>query len=157
MQILDEVIFDRELANGLHVVIRDNSKRIAADRWFVKLNCLCEMEIDPASLARLTMGAEELAAFSKEQGGKARHQFIKERNFVDEGEREEVVAELLAQIEDTTLAYLATSGFATNLLQQNVDDFCQEYRVRQEMGLNRDSGEDDDDGPADFSACFEDD
>ncbi len=157
MQKLNEIILETDLANGLHVIVIDNSKTMAADRWYITLTCRSESPLPPYKLAALDLDAEILAAFVEHMAGTINHVFTKERNFVDEKLKDEVVAEFLEQIEQVSLPYLAADSFIENLFQQNMDDFVQEYRVRQEMNLlatDDDDGEDD--GPADFSACFND-
>jgi hypothetical protein len=95
------------------------------------------------------------AAFSTHYNGVLVHEFTKERNFVDENVKDEVVSAIIGQIHDNSLAYVANPVFAANLLQQKVDQFIQEQNVRREMGMVHDD-EEEDDGPADFSACFRD-
>lgn len=154
MEILNDEILHTSLANGLQVTVVDNSKRMAADRWYVKINCLAQAPLPAQKLATLTLESEQLAAFVEHTQGNLQYRFSKERNFVDEGVKAEVVEELMGQIHSTALPYLATDSFLANLFDKSVEDFVQEYQVRQEMGL--DLEEEEDDGPADFSACFQD-
>ena len=155
-QILNEKIFETSLANGMQVVVYDNSKLMAADRWYISLTCRCEMDLPASKLTSLALEDEILTALDDRLAGKITHVCKKERNFVDAACKDEVVEELLNQLQDTTLPYLAAQTFVERLFQQNVDDFVQEYKVRQELGLDNQE-EEEDDGPADFSACFRDD
>lgn len=156
-KILNEKIFETRLANGLYVEIIDNSKLMAVDRWYITLTCRSEADLPARKLANLDMEASLLERFMAKMAGKISHVCTKERNFVDAACKDEVVAELLAQLQETILPYLAAEVFIDRFLQQNVDDFVQEYRVREELGLALENEEDEEDeGPADFSDCFRD-
>ncbi len=153
---LDEELLRSQLTNGLLVVVTDNSKTMAADRWYITLTCRAEIELPPKKLAALSMDSEMLAAFVAKTNGKLEYVFTKERNFIDEGLKDEAVAEFMGQIEEVTLPYLGATTFVDRLFEQKVEEFSQEYKVRQEIGLIARDDEEEDDGPADFSACFKD-
>ncbi len=139
------------LENGLTITIYDKCKQIAGDRHFVKISCVVEGCFSEESCAPL-LTEEQLTAFNaKYPQGKLTYQFDKERNFIDEGVKDEVLQELVSQCE-ATYDYISATQFSQNLLSKTVEGFIQEFQVRQEMDLVEKTQEVEE--PDDFSACF---
>jgi hypothetical protein len=145
------ILLSKKLDNGLHVTIYDKCKRIAWDRYLVKISCVVEGKFAEPDCAAL-LHAEHLPSFQeKYPEGKISILFDKERNFIDEGVKDAVLQDLVGQCE-VNFDYMATGRFAENLLSKTVDEFILEFQVRQEMGLVADPQEVDE--PDDFSGCF---
>ena len=91
---------------------------------------------------------------AKHIGNKVTKDFVQERNFVDERERNDVTDELLARLDVNIKGYLASENFPARFL----DRCCDEARTACLTKIAQPTGAQagDDDGPADFSACFRD-
>jgi hypothetical protein len=150
----EKLIETKTLENGVKVSLFDFCKPIAADRWYVKILCRIELAVPEEKLGGSGLDSAGQTAFAEHYKGVLIHEFAKERNFVDENDRDEVVAAIVAQVNDNSLSYVANPVFAENLFRQKVEEFIQEQHVRAQMGV--DHAEEEDDGPADFSSCFQD-
>ncbi len=150
----EKLIETKTLENGVKLSLFDLCKPIAADRWYVKILCRMELAVPEEKLSGSPLDEEGQGDFVEHYNGILVHEFAKERNFVDENVKDEVVSAIISQIHDNSLGYVANPVFAANLFQQKVDQFIQERDIRKEMGVDHDEEEDDD--PADFSACFRD-
>ncbi len=150
----EKLIETKTLDNGVKVSLFDFCKPIAADRWYVKILCRIELALPADKIAGSGLDGAGQAAFNDHCNGVLVHEFIKERNFVDENVKDEVVGAIISQINENSLSYVANPVFADNLFRQKVDEFVQEQAIRVQMGLVPDEEEGDE--PADFSSCFKD-
>lgn len=148
----EKLIEAKTLANNITVSLFDLCKPVAADRWYVKI--LCRLELPPDKLGDIDLEGDDLQAFFEEYRQGLFHEFAKERNFVDDKAKDDVVAEVLAHIKENALKYIENSVFSENLVRQKVDEFRQKCLVKRELGM--DTHEEEEEGPADFSACFRD-
>ena len=148
-------IYKEELANGITVRVIDQSRQVAADRWYIKLVCTVSLPVDEGMITVRDDDAPELLAMVRRRlGSEAMQEFVQERNFVDEEEKDEVVAELLARTKGKIKGYLASAKFPASFLVH----CCDEARTAclAMINLPAEDQADDDDGPADFSGCFQD-
>ncbi len=146
------IIVSHTLDNGLIVEIIDQSRLIAGDRWYVKIVCVTTGPY-PADKCKKLLTEEQFQAFEEKYPDcEIVFSYEKERNFVDDAVKEEVLQELVDNIESSNIDYMAKQSFADNLLDKTIEEFIQEFSVRKEMGLleKRDEVEE----PDDFSACF---
>ncbi|MEN8256466.1 MAG: hypothetical protein ABFS09_01240 [Thermodesulfobacteriota bacterium] len=150
----EKLIETKTLENGVKVSLFDFCKPVAADRWYVKILCRIELDIPPEKLAASGLDEAGQLAFNERFAGVLVHEFAKERHFIDDNVKDEAVRAIIAQIHENSLGYVANPVFAANLFQQKVDEFIQELDVRQQLDIKQE--ENDDDGPADFSSCFQD-
>ena len=150
----EKLIETKALDNGVTVSLYDFCKPIAADRWYVKIVCRLELALSPQLLTTTELSDVDRELLLERAGGVLCHEFAKERNFVDENEKAAVVSGLIASMYENSLSYVANPVFAENLLRQKVEEFRKEMEVRRQMVVE--SPEEDDDGPADLSACFRD-
>ena len=113
---------------------------LEADRG--QFNALCEDNPELLAMVRTRIGSEVIK------------EFVLERNFVDAREKDEVVAELLTRTKENINGYLASPKFPAPFL----DRCCDEARTACLAMINLPTEEqvDDDDGPTDFSGCFQD-
>jgi len=142
------------LPNDIKVAIYDLSKKIAGDRWFIRICCLATLSLNDTLLGELSEDEEMTAAFKERYNNGISLNLVKERNFIDETVKDQVVQELLDQIYEHSLDYMKNQTFPLKLVKSKFDAFKKEYYYRKEMQVTDDN--DEDDGPADFSACFKD-
>ncbi len=150
----EKLLETKTMSNGIKVSLFDFCKAVAGDRWYVKIVCRIELDVSNEDLSSLGLDNSGQAAFNDKYNGTLVHEFSKDRHFVDENVKDEAVNDLISQINDNSLNYVARPVFAENLIKQKVDELIQELEVRQQLGMNEQ--EEDDDGPADFSSCFQD-
>ncbi len=150
-----ELIEEKELANGIRLSFFNESKIMTGDRWLIKLKCLAQLPVTDDDFASLPQDDPDLLQYLREKfAGNLSFSTVRERIFVDETEQEQVFSELLKTFLESTLDYLAAPNFPEQLMDSKFKKFSQEYQVKKE--LDKLVEEDDDDGPADFSACFKD-
>jgi len=145
----------RTLANGIIVSYENMSRLIAADRWLVKIKCkvFCPVNLD--DLSSLAGDDQELLAELRNVFAEGlSHEILRERNFVDEAEKQEIIEEIIAQYEINVENYMGSDVFTRRLLKTRAGEIVDSFRLRQNMPPE--PVMDDDDGPADFSACFRD-
>lgn len=142
----------KKLTNGMTITYQDESKRLAADRWLVKLRCLAAIPLQ-GWMREALAGDDPPTVFSRERlGGQLAHEIVMERNFIDEADKERVLAELIAQLERTAFEYLAKETFVRQLFTIKMAEASRLYA--QQGWTPKLDEEEDSPGPADFSACF---
>ncbi len=143
---------EKELTNGMTISCHDESKKLAADRWLVKLRYRAAIPLQEWMREALA-GDDPQTVFCREQlGGQLVHEIVMERNFIDEADREGVLAEIIEHLESTVLGYLSKEAFVRQLFTIKLAEGAQVY-AQQGWPQRVEEGEDPP-GPADFSDCF---
>jgi hypothetical protein len=148
-------IYKEELANGIMVRVTDKSRRVAGDRWHIKLVCTVSLPVEEGMIkVRDDDDPELLAMIRTLLGSEVMKEFVQERTFVDVQEKDEMVAEMLASTKGNIQGYLASVKFPASFL----DRCCDEARTACLTMINQPTDEQAGDvvGPADFSGCFQD-
>jgi len=140
------------LANGAEVVCLDLSKKLAGDRWLVKMRCVLRVPLTGWMEAELAGGGPRGEFLRRELAGGLEFEQLYERNFVDEKERRRVMAGFLERVEANAAGYLGAEAFVRKLFFRRVDALGE--RWRRLAAAPPPAAVDEDDGPADFSACF---
>lgn len=152
----NELVKEKQLPNGMQLSFFNESKIMTGDRWLVKLHCQALLPLTEEDFASLPQDDPDLLQYlRKEFAGNLSFSTVRERVFVDDTEQEQVFAELLEIFNGDILNYLASPTFPRKLMADEFTRLSQEYRVKKELDMLVDD-EEDDDGPADFSACFAD-
>lgn len=149
-----ELIKEKILANGLKISFADCSKLVAADRWLVKMRGEVKMPIAGLDRPKTGDGPELLAMIQERAGESVSFIILKERNFIDADEKEAVLADFIDQIEANLLDYLGDPSFPQKLFNRKYDEIRQQCMIEWQQSKLPASTEDE--GPADFSACFRD-
>ena len=144
-----------DLDNGMKVTVSDESGKVAGDRWLVKVRCEAQMAT-AHHLDKVVEDTELLDPIGREMGGHVRFVLHKERNFVDEKHKNDVVDESVKQIMNNIERYLASESFPARLFDQRYTEARNMVLTRRQSEQKVDSTWDDDDGPADFSGLFAD-
>jgi len=143
---------EKELANGMTATYLDESKKLAADRWLVKLRCRIAMPLQGWMLEEMAGDAPQTLFCREQFAGCLAHEVAMERNFIDAADREKVMAEMIERLEDTMLGYLAKEVFVRQLFTVKLAEFTRRYAQQGWTERLEDGG--DIAEPADFSACF---
>jgi len=143
---------EKELANGMTATYLDESKKIAADRWLVKLRCRTAIPLQGWMLDDMAGGDPQTLFCLEQLNGRLTHEIVMERNFIDAADKEKVMADIIERLEDTVLGYLSKKAFVRQLFTVKIAEFTQRY-AQQGRTARLEEGEDISE-PADFSACF---
>ncbi|MDH3360527.1 MAG: hypothetical protein OEL55_06605 [Desulfobulbaceae bacterium] len=150
-----QFIKEKKLANGLTLSFTDYSKPLAADRWFVKMQGEIKLPLPETIWPDTDKNDTALFTLIKEQmGDSVSYILTKERNFVDAAEKDMVLSDLVAQVEENLISYLSNPTFAQKLFARKYEEAREQCLIDQQKTPV--SVIDDDDSPADFSACFRD-
>lgn len=147
-----EVLVEKKLGNGVALTITEQSRVIAADRWYVKVVGVVSLPLTAAAWAEIEEVDPALRARVRRHLGEVlEHRLVKDRNFVDGAVKEAVVKELVAQLLETVGGYLEVEAFPARLLASKYREAREICRVElgREEGAIIDAEE-----PADFSHCF---
>ena len=145
---------ERTLANGVTIRYLNESKKLAGDRWLVKLRCHATIPIQEW-MREAMAGPGPENRFCRDHilsAGVLHHDIVRERNFIDAKEREGLFTELLDSLETTTLGYLASEPFVRQLFAKKHAEAKQLFT--QQGHADHQVDDDDPPGPADFSDCF---
>ncbi len=150
------LIDQKKLPNGMTVSFRDVSKKMAADRWLVKLKCEAAIPLTESYFDRLSLDDPDFLIFLRERlGNNLSYVVTKERIFVDGKEKDKIYKEMLEDFLESTVSYIGSPLFPQKLFESHFEKLKKEYDVKKQMDMLEEDDEDDD-GPADFSACFQD-
>ncbi len=146
------VIAEKILSNGLKLSIIDHSRAVAADRWYVKVVCSLVMPVRPEAYAGLDSGDSELDRLTRDRLGDClEYQIIRERNFVDQAVKDELIGHLTDQLQELVGQYLEDEAFPARLVAakyREIGKLCAMERA------NNSTVREEDDEPVDFSHCF---
>lgn len=152
MKILEEEV----LSSGMRVALFDESCPVVGDRWLVKVRC-------EASIGLVPEWGRDIA----ETDAPLRHEVLarlgpsliftvrKERNFVDDRDKETVLAELVRAIRQHMVGYLELPHFPRKLFAKQYAAMRANCLIERQRGVVTRS-EMEDEGPADFSSLFRD-
>ncbi len=109
----DKLIKTIVLGNGLIIEIYDYSKKVARDRWLVKMVAKVDISIDyltdnACKSSKLNFQVGELKKFFDPC---IRYEHKRERNFISDKEKDEVFKDLLTSYLESTQAYLSHPDF----------------------------------------------
>lgn len=143
---------EKKLVNGVTISYLDESRKLAGDRWLVKLRCQATIPLQEW-MRKALEGTDPQLVFCREQFGEyVTHEVVRERYFIAEGDKDQLFSELVQGLEDTVLEYLAREAFVRQLFAVRLAEFAERHG---QQGWDTPVNEEEDDpGPADFSACF---
>ncbi len=123
---MEELLVEKlALANGLDVYFYDCSRKIAGDRWYVKLLARIPVETNKERFERLGGEPHLYDDFVEATGGIVNFELHKERNFVDEREKDQVFKAILSRLKEHALDYMAHEDFADKFLKREIQAFME--------------------------------
>lgn len=144
-----KLIKKEKMANGIVLTYSDDSKNITGDRCLVRLLCKITSPLLPWMEEVIDECGAERQFVQNEMNSGLRHELSWERNFVDEKEKDECLAELQRRAHDVH-DYLANAEFLSRLFYKRLAELKEMYNCRNDLADVGQSG----DEPVDFSACF---
>ena len=105
-----------ELENGLTLEFTDVSRKVAGDRYLVVLQTRVTVPVEEKWFPKESAGRPELADIIAKVGTEVVFEQRKERNFVDEREKPDVLADIVAVAEDYGIRYIGHPDFPQKLI-----------------------------------------
>jgi len=112
-----------ELPNGLKVEFYDYSRKLAGDRWLVGLLVKIPMRVTRHDFNGFGSPDELFEKFIQKNGGEISFQLKKERNFIDEKEKDQVFSLLLENLKKHALSYMGHKDFSTGFKKKKIKEF----------------------------------
>jgi hypothetical protein len=156
--ILNDPIKSLNLKNNVQVAFYDLSKTIAGDRWFVRVCCVAKLPLLDVFFEGLEEDKEIVNAMKEACDAELTMEIVKDRNFIDEQLKDDVVKQFILQIEENSIGYMSSDIFPQKLFLSKFEEFKKKHLLTKASEGNSASRDvlDEDDGPTDFSACFQD-
>ena len=110
-----------DLPNNLVLEFYDYSRIVAGDRWLVGLLARIPIEISEEDFANRPK--ELYKDFLKEQGTVIYFDLKKERNFIDEKEKDQVFNQMLNELKEYALSYMGHKSFAKGFIKRQIQAF----------------------------------
>jgi len=104
----------------------DYSRRVAGDRWFVGLLARIPIEISEEDFAGRPRDLYK--DFLKEQGPVIYFELKKERNFIDEREKDQVLNQMLNELKEYALSYMGHKSFAKGFIRRQIQVFEERWK-----------------------------
>ncbi len=112
-----------DLPNGLTAEVYDYSRKIAGDRWLVGLTIRIDIEVTQSDFDQFENGRELFEKFQEEHGNCVTFEIKKERNFIDQREKDEIFAGLLNSIKENSLKYMGHQKLADGFRRKKLAEF----------------------------------
>lgn len=108
----DKLIKTIGLKNGLTLEIYDHSRKIAGDRWYLKMVARIDIPIDLPSLGDGLSEHVTFNALKEAFDNRIRYEQSRERNFIAKKEKDTVFNDLMNSYLTSTRQYLSHPNFA---------------------------------------------
>ena len=105
-----------ELKNGLTMVLVDNSKKIAADRWYIHIRVEIRIPVQKKWFAKDPIDDGRYQEILDTLGEEVVFSQKKERNFISEEAKDQIVKDICDRALQTGLTYCASDTFAARTI-----------------------------------------
>ena len=106
------IIEQQQLDNNIEFKLTDRSRLTAGDRWMVEVFCEASMPIDESNWDKVSGDDPALIKEIREVlGEQLVFSTIRQRNFIDEKERDAIIHEMVEQIHNHILEYVKKPHF----------------------------------------------
>ena len=139
----------KKMANGVVLTYEDESREIVGDRWLVRLCCSVSVPLSAWMEDEINLCGAEKEFILEQLDGQLRHEFVWERQFVDQDEKDKRLAELVERMDDISV-YLNVDDFAAKLFRKRLTELKSSYSCRQPLTDDYEPCEE----PTDFLDCF---
>ncbi len=107
----EKIVKEEKLENGRTLVIVDQSRKIAGDRWLVALNAEITIPVDDVISGEEAPSSADPDKIKDLLGPEVVYTYKDERNFVDDHEKETVFNGMLESYMNSSLSYLSNPAF----------------------------------------------
>ena len=145
---------DEQLANGVLVRFYDESRRVAGDRWQVKVRYDAVVSVSETFWSLVNGEPELIEEIRAALGAEIVLTNVNERNFISAEEKETLVAEIVSQAQKNIFGYLADPVFPERYFKRCFKEACEEIKRKKRDVWVPDN--EDIEEPIDFSHLFSD-
>ena len=118
----EKLIKTIDLENGLELKLYDASRKLAGDRWLVSLIARIEIPTSDSLLKENGSPSINVDEVRKALGEKLLFEQKREKIFIDEKEKDEVMKEIQDSFLNTSLSYLSHSNFPTKYILKKFNE-----------------------------------
>jgi len=111
-----DLLARHELKNGLIMVFLDQSKKIAADRWYIHIRVEIRIPVQKKWFRKEPIDEGQYQAIQQTLGEEVVFSQKKERNFVSEKVKDQIVEDICNQALRTGHTYCASDTFAARTI-----------------------------------------
>ena len=115
-----------DLPNNLVLEFYDYSRIVAGDRWLVGLLTRIPIEISEEDFAGRPR--ELYKDFLEEHGTVIYFELKKERNFIDERRKDQVLNQMLNELKEYALSYMGHKSFAKGFIRRQIQVFEERWK-----------------------------
>ena len=120
---MEEVLINTiDLENGLELKLFDSSRKLAGDRWLVSLIARIEIPTNDSLLKEDGSSSLNFDEAIKVLGEKLLFEQKRERVYIDEKEKDEVLKEIQDSFLSTSLSYLSRSDLPKNYILKKFNE-----------------------------------
>jgi len=120
---MEEVLINTiDLENGLKLKLFDNSRKLAGDRWLVSLIARIEIPINDSLLKEDRSSLLNFDEAIKVLGENLLFEQKRERIYIDEKEKDEVMKGIQDSFLSTSLSYLSRSDFPKSYILKKFNE-----------------------------------
>lgn len=113
--------------NGLSLECLDGSKKIAADRWYVCVWFRMNIPVEERWFDNHPLDADKFQQIRRLLGEMVIFEQKKERNFIDDDQKDQIVKEICDSAMETVLKYLGHDDFAAKYILKRFADQQRTY------------------------------
>ena len=110
------------LANGLELKILDASRKLAGDRWLVALIARIEIPINDLLLKTDDFPSLNVDEIKKAFGEKISFEQKREKIFIDDDEKDNIMKEIQDSFLNSSLSYLSRSDFPQKYILKKINE-----------------------------------
>lgn len=149
-----KLLGDEQLANGVIVRFFDESRRVAGDRWQVRVRYDAVVSVYEKFWSLMSGEPELIREIRAALGTEIVLTSYNERNFISAEKKEALVAEIVSRYRKNIFGYLDDPGFPERYFKRRVKETREEIEQKKKEVWFQDN--DDIEEPIDFSHLFSD-
>jgi hypothetical protein len=151
---LTRKLLEQKLDNRTVLALYDRSRQIAGDRWVIRIHGEARFPMDPNFFSHIDEEDPELLSMVKERlGNELVFTLSRERNFVSEEEKEQLISELVGKVRANLTGYLGLPEFPEKLFRKQYEEQKRKAIIDREIMSRREAAAEEE-FPADFPSCF---
>ena len=111
-----------QLKNGLRLQCWDQSKKIAADRWYICVMVTITIPVEKKWFVNHPVDEKKFGQIKSELGNSVVYQQKKERHFISDDKKDQIVNQICNTAKETGMKYLGHDDFAAKYILKVFDD-----------------------------------
>ena len=106
------------LKNGLTLKFMDESRKIAADRWYIRVWVTIDIPVDKKWFSDGSVDDDRFARIADRLGDRVVFRQKKERNFISDNVKDQVVQDICDRTLETNLTYMGSDSFPAKFISK---------------------------------------